>query len=85
MSLPQITKRSVYDDFRSKILKRSNLRHAITFSVAGVVALSIYYVDTNCLGASQHDAFALGVVSLISLVTLYVTFLGLTVRREQRT
>jgi len=84
-SLPEITEISIYDFFRSALLKRSNLRHVMAFSVASVVAMLISYVDLNYLDASHHDAFTLGVSSFIALVTLYVTYLGLTVRREQRT
>lgn len=84
-SLPEITERSIYDDFRSTVIRRSNLRHTMAFSVVGVAAMLITYADINYFGASQPDAFALGVGSLIALATLYVTYLGLTVRREPRT
>lgn len=85
ISLSEITERSIYDIFRSTLFKRSNMRHVMAFSIATAVALLISYVDLNYLGASPHDAFILWVGSTIALATLYVTYLGLTVRREQRT
>jgi hypothetical protein len=83
--LPEITERSIYVDVRSAFFKRSNLRHVVAFSIAGITALIISYVGLNYFGASLYEAYTLGIGSLIALVTLYVTYLGLTVRRESRT
>lgn len=85
MCLPEITERSIYESLRSTLVKRSILRHTLVFSIIGVVALLISYVDLNYIGASQQDAFNLGVTSFIALVTMYLTYLGLTMRREPRT
>jgi len=84
-SLPEKTERSIYEDVRTTFFKRSNLRHIAAFLVTGIAAWLIYFIDLNYFGSSLHEAYALGVVSLIALVTLYVTYLGLTKRRELRT
>jgi hypothetical protein len=84
-SLPEITEKNIYLDIISAFFKSSNLRHIGAVLAAGITALLIYYIDLNYFGASSHEAYALGVGSSIALVTLYVTYLGLTKRRELRT
>jgi uncharacterized membrane protein len=85
VSLPEIAERSIYLSGRSAFFKSSNLRHIAAVLVTGIAAWLIYFIGLNYFGASLHEAYSLGVVSLIALVTLYVTYLGLTKRRELRT
>jgi len=84
-SLPEIRERSIFLDVISAFFKSSNLRHMEIVLVSGIAALLIYYMDLNYFNASLHEAFALGIVSLIALITLYVTYLGLTMRKGPRT
>jgi hypothetical protein len=79
-SLPEITERNIFVDFWSTLLRRSNLRHIVVFSIVVLVSLLVAYIDYEIVGGSLHDAFTFGVGSLIALVTLYVTYLGLTAR-----
>jgi hypothetical protein len=82
LSLSEINERNIYLDFRRALLKSSNLRHMEIVLVTSITALLIYYTDLNYFGANLHEAFALGIGSLIALMTLYVTYLALTKRRE---
>lgn len=79
-SLPEIIERSIYMDFRSTLFRRTNMRHAIAFSVAAFAASLIAYIDLNYVGGSPHDAYTFGITSFIAFVALYVTYLGLTRR-----
>jgi len=85
MSLPETKERSASDYVKNTLLKRSNLRHVLVFSAAIAAAFLVAFVDLTYLGASLHEAFILWIGSSIALATLYVTYLGLTVRREQGT
>lgn len=80
---PESKDRSISEDIKALLLRRSNLRHVMAFSTCAVISLLIFYVDSY-LGASQSEAFTLGIGSIIALVTLYVTYLGLTKRKESK-
>lgn len=85
VSLPEIVERSIYLDVRSAFFKRSNLRHTTVFSVFAIFASFVYYVDINYFGAPTDAAFGLGLMFWVGIAAIYVTYLGLTMRKEPRT
>jgi len=84
-SLPQVTEKNIFEDFKDILFKRSNLRHTVVFSFFAIFASLVYYVDINYFGATMNTAFELGLMFFVGIVAIYVTYLGLTVRRESRT
>jgi hypothetical protein len=82
VSLPEIVERSIYLDVRSAFFKRSNLRHTTVFSVFAIFASFVYYVDINYFGAPTDVAFGLGLMFWVGMAAIYVTYLGLTMRKE---
>lgn len=84
-SLPQVTEKNVSRYFKDALLKRSNLRHAVVFSIFAVFASMAYYVDINYLDAPTYTGFEFGLMFFAGLVGIYVTYLGVTGRRDQRT
>lgn len=83
--LPEYTERGLYEVFASSILRRSNLRHTGVFSIFGIFSLFVYFMDINYFGATKDTAFGLGLMFFLGIAAIYVTYLSLTVRREQGT
>lgn len=84
-SLPKIREKSIFEDLKSAIFRRSSLRHTATFSVFAIFSSLVYYVDINYFGATMNDAFELGLMFFIGITAIYVTYLGLTAPKEPRT
>jgi len=85
VSLPEIVERDIYLDVRSAFFKRSNLRHITMFSVFAIFGWFVYYIDINYFSAPTDTAFGLGLTFWLGIAAIYVTYLGLTARRELRT
>jgi hypothetical protein len=84
-SLPQVTEKNVFGYFKDTLLKQSSLRHTVVFSVFAIFACLAYYVDINYFDATMNAGFEFGLMFFLGLLAIYVTYLGLTVRRDQRT
>ena len=69
-------------DFASTVFRRSNLRHVIVFSFSVVSSFIVYYSDITFFGAIDSSAFELSLMFLVGIVAIYVTYLGLSVRKE---
>lgn len=81
-SLPEsVGKKGLFNRIEDAVLKRSNLRHVFVLSGVAVISIFVSYVDINYLAATAQGAFTLGVGSFIGIAAIYVTYLGLTVRR----
>jgi hypothetical protein len=85
VSLPTVTKKGILEDFMSVILRRSNLRHVAVLSIFAAFAWVVSYVDLNQLGATSSAAFEFGLMFLLTIAAIYVAYLALSVRKEQRT
>jgi hypothetical protein len=84
-SLPETVERNIYLDFRSALFKRSNLRHTTVFSSFAIFAMLVYYIDINYFDAPKDTAFGLGLMFWVGIAAIYVSYLALTRRKEQRT
>lgn len=85
VSLPTVTEKGISEALRSAIIRRSNLRHTVVFSFFVIFASFVYYVDINYFDATMNAAFEFALMFFVGIVAIYVTYLGLTWRREPRT
>jgi hypothetical protein len=76
-SLPEITERGIYVRVKTTISQPSNLKHILAIGLAAILSFAAAYADIVIFSATEHDAYALGIYSLIGIVGVYATFVAL--------
>jgi hypothetical protein len=85
LELPLIPDRSVSKKVITSIAKPSNSRHVLAFGSMAIITLLITYVGITFIGVNLQESYILAIGSMIGLVAIYVTYLGLTNPQKTKT